>query len=95
MRHNQTSQASKRYSDFPRHPLLSNVYVIEITMPRARLTRTRKVIRDSVQSSAVLIKVHIFRCFQKISLILCNSDIIFRITFIIKLQTSCGAIVTL
>ena len=29
------------------------------------------------------------------SLILCNSDIIFRITFIIKLQTSCGAIVTL
>ena len=28
-------------------------------------------------------------------LILCNSDIIFRITFIIKLQTSCGAIVTL
>ena len=88
MRHNQTSQASKRYSDFPRHPLLSNVYVIEITTPR-------KVIRDSVQSSAGLLKVHIFRCFQKISLILCNSDIIFRITFIIKLQTSCGAIVTL
>ena len=86
MRHNQTSQASKRYSDFPRHPLLSNVYVIEITTPRAR----RKVIRDSVQSSAGLLKVHIFRCFQKISLILCNSDIIFRITFIIKLQTSCG-----
>ena len=54
-----------------------------------------KVIRDSVQSSAGLLKVHIFRCFQKISLILCNSDIIFRITFIIKLQTSCGAIVTL
>ena len=48
------------------------------------LTRTRKVIRDSVQSSAGLLKVHIFRCFQKISLILCNSDIIFRITFIIK-----------
>ena len=104
MRHNQTSQASKRYSDFPRHPLLSNVYVIEITTPRARraraaraprLTRTRKVIRDSVQSSAGLLKVHIFRGFQKISLILCNSDIIFRITFIIKLQTSCGAIVTL
>ena len=94
MRHNQTSQASKRYSDFPRHPLLSNVYVIEITTP-PRLTRTRKVIRDSVQSSAGLIKVHICRCFQKISLILCNSDIIFRITFIIKLQTSCGAIVTL
>ena len=60
-----------------------------------RLTRTRKVIRDSVQSSADLLKVHIFRCFQKISLILCNSDIIFRITFIITLQTSCGAIVTL
>ena len=60
-----------------------------------RLTRTRKVIRDSVQSSAGLLKVHIFRCFQKISLILCNSDIIFRITFIIKLQTSCGALVTL
>ena len=101
MRHNQTSQASKRYSDFPRHPLLSNVYVIEITTPRARaaraprLTRTRKVIRDSVQSSAGLLKVHIFRCFQKISLILCNSDVIFRIKFIIKLQTSCGAIVTL
>ena len=53
-----------------------------------RLTRTRKVIRDSVQSSAGLLKVHIFRCFQKISLILYNSDIIFRITFIIKLQTS-------
>ena len=53
------------------------------------------MIRDSVQSSAGLLKVHIFRCFQKISLILCNSDIIFRITFIIKLQTSCGAIVTL
>ena len=96
MHHNQTSQASKRYSDFPRHPLLSNVYVIEITTPRVpRLTRTRKVIRDSVQSSAGLPKVHIFRCFQKISLILCNSDIIFRITFIIKLQTCCGAIVTL
>ena len=96
MRHNQTSQASKA-SDFPRHPLLSNVYVIEI-LRRARaprLTRTRKVIRDSVQSSAGLLKVHIFRCFQKISLILCNSDIIFRITFIIKLQTSCGALVTL
>ena len=46
--------------------------------------RTRKVIRDSVQSSDGLLKVHIFRCFQKISLILCNSDIIFRITFIIK-----------
>ena len=59
-----------------------------------RLTRTRKVIRDSVQSSTGLLKVHIFRCFQKISLILCNSDIIFRITFIIKLQTRCGAIVT-
>ena len=42
-----------------------------------------------------LLKVHIFRCFQKISLILCNSDIIFRIAFIIKLQTSCGALVTL
>ena len=92
MRHNQTSQADVSASDFPRHPLLSNVYVIEITTPR--LTRTRKVIRDSVQSSADLLKVHIFRCFQKISLILCNSDIIFRITFIIKLQTSCGAIVT-
>ena len=91
-RHKQVS-----VSDFSRHPLLSNVYVIEITTPRAppRLTRTRKVIRDSVQSSAGLLKVHIFRCFQKISLILCNSDIIFRITFIIKLQTSCGAIVTL
>ena len=50
---------------------------------------------DSVQSSAGPLKVHMFRCFQKISLILCNSDIIFRITFIIKLQTSCGAIVTL
>ena len=86
MRHNQTSQASSA-SDFPRHPLLSNVYVIEITTPR-----TRKVIRDSVQSSAGLLKVHIFRCFQKICLILCNSDIIFRITFIIKLQTSCGAL---
>ena len=49
----------------------------------------------SVQSSAGLLKVHIVRCFQKISLILCNSDIIFRITFIIKLQTSCGALVTL
>ena len=60
-----------------------------------RLTRTRKVIRDSVQSSAGLLKLHIFRCFQKMSLILCNSDIIFRITFIIKLQTSCGALVTL
>ena len=96
MRHNQTSQASKRYSDFSRHPLLSNVYAIEITTPRApRLTRTRKVIIDSVQSSAGLLKVHIFRCFQKICLILCNSDIIFRITFVIKLQTSCGAIVTL
>ena len=59
---------------------------------KAGLTRTRKVIRDSVQSSAGLLKVHIFRCFQKISLILCNSD---RITFIIKLQTSCGALVTL
>ena len=59
-----------------------------------RLTLIRKVIRDSVQSSAGLLKVHIFRCFQKISLILCNSDIIFRITFIIKLQTSCGALVT-
>ena len=35
------------------------------------------MIRDSVQSSAGLLKVHIFRCFQKISLILCNSDIIF------------------
>ena len=57
--------------------------------------RTRKVIRDSVQSSAGLLKVHILRCFKKISLILCNSDIIFRITFIIKLQTSCGALVTL
>ena len=50
------------------------------------------MIRDSVQSSAGLLKVHIFRCFQKISLILCNSDIIFCITFIIKLQTSCGAL---
>ena len=59
------------------------------------LTRTRKVIRDSVQSSAGLLKLHIFRCFQKISLILCNSDIVFRIMFIIKLQTSCGALVTL
>ena len=57
-------------------------------MPRAR---TRKVIRDSIQSSAGLLKVHIF----SISLILCNSDIIFRIMFIIKLQTSCGALVTL
>ena len=37
------------------------------------------MIRDSVQSSAGLLKVHIFRCFQKICLILCNSDIIFRI----------------
>ena len=93
-------------SGFPRHPLLSNVYVIEITTRRARraraaraprLTRTRKVIRDSVQSSAGLLKVglHIFRCFQKISLILCNSDIIFRIMFIIKLQSSCWALVTL
>ena len=61
----------------------------------SRLTRTRKVIRDSVQSNAGVLKVHIFRCFQKISLILCNSDIIFRIMFIIKLQTSCGALVTL
>ena len=98
MRHNQTSQTGKRLlsaSDFPRHPLLSNVYVIEITTPRACRARTRKVIRDSVQSSAGLLKVHIFRCFQKISLILCNSDIIFRITFIIKLQTSCGTLVTL
>ena len=59
------------------------------------LTLTREVIRDSVQSSAGLLKVHIFRCFQKISLILCNSDIIFRIMFIIKLQTSCGALLTL
>ena len=54
-----------------------------------------KWVKDSVQSSAGLLKVHIFRCFQKISLILCNSDIIFRITFIIKSQTSCGALVTL
>ena len=61
----------------------------------ARVTRIRKVIRDSVQSSVGLLKVHIFRCFQKISLILCNSDIIFRIMFIIKLETSCGALVTL
>ena len=53
------------------------------------------MIRDSVQSSAGLLKVHIFRCFQKISLILCNSDIIFRIMYIIKLQSSCGALVTL
>ena len=62
-----------------------------------RLTRARKVIRDSVQSSAGLLKVHICRCFQKMSLILCNSHIrpICRITFIIKLQTSCGALVTL
>ena len=83
-------------SGFPRHPLLSNVYVIEITTSRApRLTRTRKVIRDSVQSSAALLKVHIFRCFQTISLLLCNSDIICRIMFIIKLQSSCGARVTL
>ena len=28
--------AIRAYSDFPRHPLLSNVYVIEITTPRAR-----------------------------------------------------------
>ena len=96
MRHNQTSCKQVSASDFPRHPLLSNVYVIEITTPRLTyLTRTRKVIRDSVQWSAGLLKVHIFRCFQKISLILCNSDIIFRITFIMKLQTSCGALVTL
>ena len=53
------------------------------------------MIRDSVQSSAGLLKVHMFRCFQKISLILCNSDIIFRIMFIIKLQSSRGALVAL
>ena len=86
-RHKQVSA-----SGFPRHPLLSNVYVIEITTRAPRLTLTRKVIRDSVQSSAGLLKVHIFRCFQKISLILCNSNVIFRIMFIIKLQTSCGAL---
>ena len=48
------------------------------------------MIRDSVQSSAGLLKVHIFRCFQKINLILCNSDIIFRITFIIKVRRGSG-----
>ena len=41
-------------SGFPRHPLLSNVYVIEITTPR--VTRTRNIIRDSVQSTAGLLK---------------------------------------
>ena len=60
-----------------------------------RYSPLTKVIRDSVQSSAGLLKVHILRCFQKNSLILCNSDIIFRIMFIIKLQTRCGALVTL
>ena len=97
MRHNQTSQASKRYSDFtaPSTTFKCLRHRNNYAARAPRLTRTRKVIRDSVQSSAGPLKVHIFRCFQKISLILCNSDIIFRITFIIKLQTSCGAIVTL
>ena len=52
------------------------------------------MIRDLVQSSAGLLKVHVFRCFQKISL-LCNSDIIFRVMSIIKLQTRCGVLVRL
>ena len=45
-------------SGFPRHPLLSYVYVIEITtLARAsRVTRTRNIIRDSVQSTAGLLK---------------------------------------
>ena len=55
-------------SGFPRHPLLSNVYVIEITTPRApRLTRTRMVIRDSVQSNAGLLKVHILGVFKQLA----------------------------
>ena len=33
-------------SGFPRHPLLSNVYVIEITTPR--VTRTRNIIRGTL-----------------------------------------------
>ena len=96
MRHNQTSQASKRYwFSAPSTTFKCLRHRNNYAARGPRLTRTRKVIRDSVQSSAGLLKVHIFRCFQKISLILCNSDIIFRITFIIKLQTSCGALVTL
>ena len=58
LRHKQVSA-----SGFPRHPLLSNVYVIEITTPR--VTRTRNIIRDSVQSTAGLLKWHIFMYFQK------------------------------
>ena len=59
-RHKQVSA-----SDFPRHPLLSNVYVIEITTPR--LTRTRNVIRDSVQSSTGLLKDTFLGVFKKLA----------------------------
>ncbi len=75
------------------------VYVIEITTPHApsapRVTREPYIIGDSVQSTAILLKLHMFRCFQKISLILYNSEHIFCIMYIIKSQTSRRTKVTL
>ena len=67
LRHKQVSA-----SGFPRHPLLSNVYVTEITTPG--VTHTRNIIRDSVQSSAGLLKSPIFRYFQEICLKSYNNE---------------------
>ena len=93
------SRQSLRYkqvsaSGFPRHPLLSNVYVIEITTPRApREPETSLEIRFNrplVFSNDTFLGV-----FKKLALKSYNIEHIFRIMYIIKSQTSRGTLVTL
>ena len=89
----------KAISKRRRHQLGANVAtfdVIKITTPRTpRVTRIENILRESVQSTIGRLKLHLFRYFKKINLILFNSEHILRIMYITKSQTIRGVIVTL
>ena len=68
----------KAISKRRRHQLGANVatfYVIKITTPRTpRVTRIENILRESVQSTVGRLKLHLFRYFKKINLLLFNSE---------------------
>ena len=50
---------------------VAEFYVIKITTPREPcVTRIENILRESVQLTVGRLKLHIFRCFKKINLIL-------------------------
>ena len=89
----------KAISKRRRHQLGANVatfYVIKITTPRTpHVTRIENILRESVQSTVGSLKLHLFRYFKNINLLLFNSEHILRIMYITKSQTIRGVIVTL